>query len=118
MLNFNVNTAAFITYAYARIINIKKKIQKNNINNYNSKLKLTNKAEINLCIHIIQYEEIINKTILTLNPNILTNYIYILAKKFHLFFHTCKILNCEFQNNRIIICEVCRKIIKQSLNLL
>lgn len=120
MLNFNGNTAAFIMYAYARIISIKEKIEKNTIKDIikNTKLSLYTEFEINICIHLLQYEETINKTILNLNPNILTNYIYKLAEKFHIFFHSCKIINSDFQDSRILICEITRKTIKQSLKLL
>ena len=120
MLNFNGNTASFIMYAYARIISIQKKFKKTNIKNIikNANLNLTNEIEINICLHLIQYEEIINRTISTLNPNILTNYIYKLSEKFHVFFHSCKVINSEFENSRILICEISRKIIKQALKLL
>ena len=120
MLNFNGNTASFIMYAYARIISIQKKFKKTRIKNIikNANLNLTNEIEINICLHLIQYEEIINRTISTLNPNILTNYIYKLSEKFHVFFHSCKVINSEFENSRILICEISRKIIKQALKLL
>ena len=97
ILKFNGNTAAFLTYAYVRIMSIIKKEKNMNLikTNLKNKTKLINTLELDLSIHIIQYEYIINKTSIDLNPNILTTYLYILAEKFHTFFHKHNIIKSK-----------------------
>jgi len=120
MLKSNGNTAAFLTYAYTRIISIINNVEKIDINKLikKHKINLLDITEIDLGIHLVKYEYIINKTINELNPNILTTYLYSLSEKFHIFFQTCKIINSQYTNDRLLLCEAIRKTLKQGLYLL
>lgn len=119
MLQFKGNTAAFLIYAYVRIISILNKLKKNffyNFNKYN--LKLVEIIEIKLCLHILQYNFIISESIKKNDPNILTVYLYELAEIFHSFFHSCKVINSEFFKSRIIICKITKKIFEHGFKCL
>jgi arginyl-tRNA synthetase len=120
MIKFNGNTATFLMYAFARINSIEKNF-KNLFNiSYKNNLsfKLNNEYELILSLYIIQFEEILNKTSDTLNPNILTYYLYQLAEKFHLFFHKCQIINSDTKYERFLLCKLTKKVMKICFDLL
>lgn len=120
MIQFNGNTAAFLNYAYVRINSIKNKVKKLNQKEKqkNEGINIQNKSEIDLSIHILQYNNIIEKTANELNPNILTFYLYKLAEKFHIFFHECNIIRSENKNSRLFLCKITEKILKTGMILL
>ena len=117
ILQSNGNTASFLNYAYVRINSIKNKIKdKKNIDE--TILNLQEKTEIDLAVHLTQYNYIIEKTKDELNPNILTTYLYKLAEKFHSFFHECNVIKSQNKNSRLLLCKITSKILKSGMNLL
>ncbi|MDP2763106.1 MAG: arginine--tRNA ligase [Enterobacteriaceae bacterium] len=120
MLKYNGNTATFLMYAYVRITSIKTIAEnsKDAIDFFNTKLQITEETEIELGLHIIQFNYNIERAIKELNPNILTTYLYKLAEKFHTFFHKCKIINSENTKSRLLICDMTQKIIYQGMKIL
>lgn len=108
------NTASFLMYAYVRICSIKKKVKnfnfKNILNSFD--IFLFNNAEIDLALHLIMYKYYFKLSVIKLNPNILTTYVYKLAEKFHFFFNECVIINSDNFNTRFILCELTRRILK------
>ncbi len=113
------NTASFLTYAYVRIISIKKR-SKINIKQIMlcNDIKLNNKIEIDLSLHLLQYSYIIKKSADELNPNILTFYLYKLAEKFHFFFHTCNVTQSEYIYSRLALCEIVKNIFESGFKIL
>lgn len=119
MLQYSGNTASFLMYAYVRINSIKNKSEKLTPNTFNEQMiNIIHESEIDLALHLLQYKYTIQKTVQTLDPNILTNYLYKLSEKFHVFFHKCNVINSEYKYSRLIICDVTKKILKQGLMLL
>ncbi|HFL8819521.1 MAG TPA: arginine--tRNA ligase [Candidatus Azoamicus sp. OHIO2] len=120
MLKFKGNTASFLIYAYVRIIGIFNKFNQNNrkINKSIDGLILIDNIEIDLSLHLLQYPYIIKKTVLDLNPNILTSYLYGLAEKFHLFFQVCPILTSNLIMSRLLLCKVTKNILEVGFNIL
>lgn len=122
MLQFNGNTAAFLSYAYVRINSIKNKIfiDSDDIENLilNSQIKLTDPHERNLAFRICKFNDVVVNAVDELLPNRLTDYLYLLAEEFHLFFHNCRVIGSEFQNNRLLLCEAVAKIMKVGFNIL
>ncbi len=117
MFKYNGNTATFLMYAYVRILSIEKKITKK----YNYKdiiINITETEEIDLMLHILQYKTILMNACIAFNPNIITLYVYRLCEKFHLFFHTCKVIESTNESSRIAICNITKKILKISFNIL
>ena len=81
-------------------------------------LNLSEKIEIDLSLHLLQYIYIIKKIACTLNPNILTLYLYLLAEKFHSFFHACNVSQSEFIYSRLALCEVTKIVLEIGFKIL
>jgi arginyl-tRNA synthetase len=119
MLQFEGNTAAFLSYAYVRIKSIQRKANCNMqelmaTNN----IKLQDPTEIDLALHACKFADAINSTAKELLPNRLTDYLFNLAEKFHSFFHQCKVINTPEQNSRLLLCEAILQILQRGFNLL
>ncbi|CAB3976481.1 arginine--tRNA ligase [Candidatus Azoamicus ciliaticola] len=117
ILQSNGNTASFLNYAYVRINSIRNKIRDNKKID-ETILNLQEKTEIDLAVHLTQYNYIIEKTEDELNPNILTTYLYKLAEKFHSFFHECNVIKSQNKNSRLLLCKITSKILKSGMSLL
>lgn len=119
MLQFEGNTAAFLSYAYVRIksiqrkanVNIQELITANNIH-------LQEPAEIDLALYTCKFADAINATVKELLPNRLTDYLFNLAEKFHSFFHQCKVTGTTEQNSRLLLCEAVLQILQRGFDLL
>lgn len=119
MLQFEGNTAAFLSYAYVRIKSIQRKslIDIQDLLN-NTQIQLQEQAEIDLALHACKFADAINATIQELLPNRLTDYLFTLAEKFHSFFHQCKVTGTPQQNSRLLLCEIVLQILHRGFNLL
>lgn len=119
MLQFTGNTAAFLSYAYVRINSIKNKIDIDiNQLTKNPTIRLTDPCERNLALRICKFQDVLTNAIDELLPNRLTDYIYLLAEEFHIFFHNCRVVGSEYQNDRLLLCEAVAKIMQICFNLL
>lgn len=119
MLQFEGNTAAFLCYAYVRIQSLKRKIGVN-IDELltTNKISLQTPEEVDLGVQLLQFSETINNFTAELMPNRLTEYLYHLAEKFHVFFHNCRVEGVAEQNSRILLCEAVSRVLAQGLDLL
>jgi len=119
MLKFEGNTAAFLLYAYVRIQSIQRKtgvditaiLDK-------TKLSLEEPIEISLALLTCQFSEVLHDAARELLPNRLTDYLYRLAEKFHVFFHQCRVEGSPKQNSRLLLCEAVAKTLHQGMQLL
>lgn len=119
MLRFEGNTAAFLMYAYVRIIGIKRKVNANiDAILVDHVIKLEHPSEIALGLHLAQFGEVLQITSDDLLPNHLTDYLYVLAEKFNAFFRDCRVEGSLQQNSRLLICEVTARTLKQGLEIL
>lgn len=116
MLKYNGKTATFIMYAYARIESIFKKLKEKI--NFNNKIKIENKIELDFAIHLLTYQNSIEQTMNNLNPNIIAIYTYELAEKFHSFFQECNITKSELKYSRLNLCNITKKVLKNCFNLM
>ncbi len=117
MLRFDGNTAPFLLYAYVRINGIKKKVGKD-VQKINVKIELEHPTEIALALHLRQFGESLDAVSKELLPNRLTDYLYNLAEKFHLFFHDCRVEGTPQEESRLLLCEATSRILKQGLSIL
>lgn len=119
MLQFEGNTAAFVCYAYVRVQSIKRKIglDMNQILN-SDKIVLQTPEEIDLALQILRFPETINLFVSELLPNRLTEYLFVLAEKFHTFFHNCRVEGVAEQNSRLLLCEAVARVLAQGMELL
>lgn len=119
MLQFEGNTAAFLLYAYVRILGIKRKtkvdmeevLSKNQID-------LNHPSEISLGLHLLRFGEVLDHLSKELLPNRLCDYLYELAEKFHGFFRDCRVEGTDEMGSRLVLCEICARILKQGLEIL
>mgnify|MGYP001575011798 FL=1 len=114
-LSFEGDTGPYILYSYARAGSILKKAK------IKAKLEITKdleQKEIELVKKLSQFPEIILNSYKNLNPSLIANYSYQLAKIFNEFYHACPVIGSENQSFRISLIEAFRYVLKNSLNLL
>lgn len=119
MLRFEGNTAAFLMYAYVRIIGIRRKV---GIDPYSlfdtTHIQFQHPSEVDLGLHLLRFQETLEVVASELLPNRLTDYLYILAEKFNAFFRDCRVEGAPQQNERLLLCEATAHVLKQGLNIL
>lgn len=119
MLRFEGNTAVFLLYAYVRIQGIKRKIHADMKKVLaNDVIEVRHPAEISLGVHLRRFGEVIDMMARDLLPNRLTDYLYELAEKFNVFFRDCRVEGTAEQNQRLILCELTARVLKQGLEIL
>jgi arginyl-tRNA synthetase len=119
MLGFEGNTAAFLLYSYVRVQGIKRKIGRDVaplIGTAN--IRLQHPAEIALALHLRQFGEALFLVARDLLPNRLTDYLYVLAEKFNLFFRDCRVEGDPYEDSRLLLCELTGRILARGLQLL
>lgn len=114
MLRFEGNTAAFLMYSYVRIQGIKRRIQ----NAQAASIVLNHPSEIELGLHLCQFEELLYSIADDLMPNRLCEYLYELSEKFNAFFRDCRVEGAPEQNPRLALCDLTAKVLKQGLAIL
>ncbi|NGX61138.1 MAG: Arginine--tRNA ligase [Chlamydiae bacterium] len=117
MLRFEGNTAAFILYSYVRIHGIKRKIGEE-IDLSSESIVLEHPSEVGLGLHLLRFSEALGSMEQELLPNILTDYLYLLAQKFNLFFRDCRVEGDPAQNRRLLLCELAASVLGQGLQIL
>ncbi|MCS5711201.1 arginine--tRNA ligase [Candidatus Berkiella aquae] len=115
MLRFEGNTAAFLMYSFVRIQGIKRKIQ-GEVSK--ESIYLVHPSEINLGLHLAQFDEILLSIADDLLMNRLCEYLYQLAEKFNAFFRDCRVEGVPEQNQRLALCELTAHVLKTGLTIL
>ncbi len=119
MLRFEGNTAVFLLYAYVRINGIKRKTHANMAHVLKAhQIAVEHPSEIALGLHLVRFGEVIEIMALSLLPNRLTDYLYELAEKFNAFFRDCRVEGSPEEGNRLVLCELTAKVLKQGLEIL
>lgn len=115
MLRFEGNTAAFLMYAYVRIQGIKRRIQGEVVD---AEIALIHPSEIQLGLHLAQFNEVLLSIADDLLMNRLCEYLYQLAEKFNGFFRDCRVEGVPEQNQRLALCELTATVLKTALTIL
>ena len=121
VLSFEGNTAPYLQYSYARIQSIKKKAEEmGKIITSDTKIVIKDKIERNLVTFLTLFPTMVLKAGETYKPNLLTDYLFDLAKKFNTFYNACPILNQEDEVllSRLLIADRTAEILRQGLDLL
>jgi arginyl-tRNA synthetase len=122
-IDFHGFTGPFIQYAYARIQSILRKISEQP---GNEKLKMENSGELlplerQLLITVEKYPGIVSQAAEELNPSVVANYIFHLAKTFNSFYTEHSVANAESEAKKLLrlhITVITATIIKKGLALL
>ena len=115
-LNFEGNTGPYLQYSYARASSIIKKA-KTQISN-KAKIPELSKSEISLLTQIDRFPETIQKAAFHMNPALIVNYAYDLAKTFNEFYHQNKVIGSKEEAFRFKLVNVFKITLKNSLYLL
>ena len=123
MLALNGNTAPYLQYSYARVQGIFRKgeIAIETLRLAVEKIILDTDQERKLAIELLRFEEALQEVVADFRPNLLTSYLYNLAKCFMSFFEACPVLAAEseeLKNSRLLLCDLTARTIKTGLELL
>ncbi len=123
-IDFNGNTGPFIQYTYARIKSVLRKYEGDleaiKLIPGVSTRKLSDKERLIVKI-VYDFPSTVQSAAYELNPSIIANYLYDLAREFNQFYHDHPILKAEdeeIKNFRLILSDVCGKIISSGMDLL
>lgn len=104
-------TGPYIQNAYVRIRSVERKNASDvdvSFRNYSG----LNDNEIELIQSLIAYPADVEKSSEHLDPSIIANFSYDLARKFHKFYHDVRILNAESEEARSFRLQLCRQVAK------
>lgn len=110
-------TGPFIQYTYARIKSILRKEKPSG----NKPLEALLPMEKKLLIHLEQFPQIINEACREMNPGVIANYAFHLAKSYNSFYSAHSIINAENEdkkNLRLQICQLMATTLQTSMRLL
>ncbi|MFH1051712.1 MAG: arginine--tRNA ligase [bacterium] len=116
------NPVFYLQYAYARICSIFDNAKEKGIEikeNPNFDL-LTEQQEINLIKELMRFEDVVKSAAVACEPQILCEYLHVLASAFHSFYHDCRIIGVdeELMQARFKLAEVTRTALKNGLSIL
>lgn len=121
ILSFEGNTAPYLQYSYARIQSIlrKGKALGKEVNK-DQKIIIKDKSERTLITLLTVFPTMVQKAGENYKPNLVTDYLFELAKKFNSFYNSCPILNQEddILKSRLLIIDRVAKTLKNGLDLL
>lgn len=118
-IDFNGNTGPFIQYTYARIQSVLRKTAE--INQQVPPDSELNEKEILLVKMIYEFPGIVKAAADDLNPSLIANYLYELAREFNQFYHDYSILSAETEYQvitRLKLSEIVGFVIKRGMYLL
>jgi arginyl-tRNA synthetase len=119
MLQFEGNTAAFLSYAVVRIRSIYRKVGADWSDLAKTDaIVLDAPAEFSLALLLCQFEDVIDQAVRELMPHVLTDYLFRLAEKFHRFFHDCRVEGSAQQNSRLLLCGLVERVLCLGFELL
>jgi arginyl-tRNA synthetase len=123
MLAMDGNTATYMQYAYARIRSIFRKGQETGIALQSEPPMpvLASPAERALALQFVRYEEALDQAAADYKPNIITGYLWDLARAYSGFYQACPVLKAEtadLKQSRLLLCDLTARLIQHGLSLL
>jgi arginyl-tRNA synthetase len=122
-IDLNGNTGPFIQYSYARINSLLEKAEDNSIAipNRISENTKTNDKEIQLIKEIHKFPAVIKEAAEEMNPGVIANYVFDLAKEYNQFYHDNPVIKADSPaiiDLRIMLSVQTSKVIRESMWLL
>ena len=117
-VDFNGNTGPFIQYTYARINSVIRKGESIKKTTGSGEM---NEKEIALVRMMYEYPDILKEASRSLNPSLVANFLYELAKEFNQFYHDHSILNADSSTQvslRLLLVEAIGSILENGMELL
>ncbi|MEP7078608.1 MAG: arginine--tRNA ligase [Chthoniobacterales bacterium] len=118
MLALQGNTAPYLQNAYVRIRSIFRRFG-GDLPPARA-LEITEPSERALALSICQFAEIVPTVLNDFRPNVLANYLFELANKFHSFYEACPVLKAPeaVRTSRLLLCELTARTLRRGLDLL
>ncbi len=123
MMAMDGNTATYMQYAYARNRSIFRKGEESS-EDYRTNPPcptLEQSAERHLAAQLVRFQEVLEHSAEELKPNLITGYLWDVAKAYSGFFQNCPVLKAEspeVRKSRLLLCDVTGRVIHQALQLL
>jgi len=114
-VSFQGDTGPYLLYSYARAGSILKKAK---VKTNKFEIAELGEKEIELIKKLSQFQEIVVGAYKNLNPAVIANYSYQLARIFNEFYHLCPVISSKQELFRLRLVEAFRQVLKNSLNLL
>ena len=117
-VDFNGNTGPFIQYTYARIRSV---IRKGTDIPRSTGEQDLNHKEVSLIRLMHDFPEVVGEASRVLNPSLIANFLYELAKEFNQFYHDHSILSADTSaqvSQRLLLAEATGNIIESGMELL
>lgn len=123
MLAMDGNTATYMQYAYARIRSIfRKGGEEIELFRRHPPLPyLEQPQERALALQLLRLEEVLQSAATEYKPNIITAYLWDLAKSYSGFYQTCPVLKADtpmLRQSRLLLCDLTARVIQLGLRLL
>ncbi len=114
-INFEGDTGPYLQYSLARANSILDKSKSKSL--YDNKIEFSSEEE-GLIKKLDQFDETVEKAKNNLNPSLIANYSYQLAKLFSEFYHSCKVIGSEKEEFRLELVKNFKEVIGKTLWLL
>jgi arginyl-tRNA synthetase len=123
MLAMDGNTAAYMQYAYARIRSIFRKgeFKPERFRSSPPDLTLEKPQERALAVQLLRLQDALRSAAAEYKPNLITAYLWELAKAYSGFFENCPVLKAEtpaLRDSRLLLCDLTARVIQRGLDLL
>jgi arginyl-tRNA synthetase len=124
MVRLEGNTSAYIQYSYARIKSILRKAEEKGWGESSFRsvpVRLTEGSEGVLALHLLRFEDMLHQSMVDYTPNMITEYLYELAKLFSSFYDQCSVLNASTHEealSRLQLTSLVGKTLRKGLELL
>ncbi len=123
MLSLSGDTAPYLQNSYVRVRAIERKSGIPDFSVFLSDracIRLSEDREINLAHALCRFAEVVPATLDDCRPNLLTAYLYDLARAFHSFYEACPVLRSEdsVRFSRLALCELTARVLKLGMSLL
>jgi arginyl-tRNA synthetase len=125
MLALDGNTAPYMLYAYARIRSIGRKAGIDFASlPADVPIVLQHESELRLGKMLLRFSEVVDQAAAELRPNLLTDYLYELSKRFSLFYdrrHGVRVIDAQPESlrlSRLRLCELTARTLNVGLSLL
>src|SRR5579884_3703453 len=123
MLSYEGNTATYMQYAYVRNRGIFRKggIDALALRQNPPAVMLQSSEERALALQLLRLHDTLTAAAAEYKPNLITGYLWDLAKTYSGFFQNCPVLKAEteeLRQSRLLLCDVTARVIQRGLDLL
>ncbi len=110
------NSGPYMLYSYARTQSL---LEKASNKDFEANLREKIQPELVALLRIVcQFEMVIKDSSRSFSPNILTNYLYVLAQNFNHFYEKEKVIGSDNENEKMAVINVVGQVLKSGLYLL